>query len=214
MFFWEKILWEGKSPNSGKIKVTEGGGIRRLVVDGLTQSRSLSKDGKTSFYWDSFLENLPPLTKEAKILILGLGAGTTAKIFTDKFGPITIHGVEIDPLIVELGKKYFYLREPNIKIFVEDAGKFVSKTRDNYNVVCVDLFHGDKTPQFITSKEFLETVKERLFQNGVIIVNKICNDRAEDENFVRAIASVFPDYLISREKGNKYQQNVIFYGRR
>lgn len=213
MVFLRKTLWEGESPFNGRVKVIESSGTRRLVVGVYTQSRNLDKKGKTGFYWDAFTENIPNLSLDSRILILGLGAGTSAKVLTNKFGPVPIHGVEIDPLIVELGKKYFYLNEPNIKVFTEDAEEFIKKSNDKYDVICVDLFYGDKTPKFLTGQVFLENVKEHLHQGGVAVINKICNNKSEDEEFVWLVAKVFPNNLVSKEKGNSYQQNVMFYGR-
>lgn len=213
VIFWEKILWEGESPYNGKVKVIESSGMRRLVAQSYIQSRSLSKDGKTGFYWDGFLENLPQLSQDSKILILGVGAGTSAKLLISKIGPISIHGVEIDPLIVELGKKYFYLSEPNLKVFISDAEDFVNKTSDKYNAVWIDLFHGSKTPNFITSEVFLEKVRGILEEGGVVIANKICKDDREDRFFVSSFKKIFKDVLVSRDRGEKYEQNIIIYCR-
>jgi len=213
VIFLEKTLWEGDSPYNGRVKVIEGSGMRRLVVGGYTQSRTLGKDGKTSFYWDIFAENLPPFSTGPKILILGLAAGTTAKIFTNKFGNIIIHGVEQDPLIVELGKKYFDLSQPNLEIFIENAEKFVASAQDKYDVVCLDVFRADATPPFLLEREFLNNLKNLLAKNGLVIANKICHNEGEDKEFVEGIKKIFPHVSVVRQRGNKYQQNVIIYAK-
>ncbi|MEX0616442.1 MAG: fused MFS/spermidine synthase [Candidatus Woykebacteria bacterium] len=214
MIFLEKTLWEGSSPYNGKVKVVKSSRGVRLVAQGYVQSCTLDKNGNAGFYWDSFTQDLPPLSKNSKILILGLAAGTSAKVFTNKFGPITIHGVEIDPLIVEIGKKYFYLTEPNLKVFIENAQEFVKNFKTKYDVICVDLFHGYKSPKFLLESEFLDNVKKGLTKNGVIIINKICNDHQEDVDFVESVGKVFPVNQILRSRGDIYQQNVLFYGSR
>lgn len=212
MVFWDKVLWKGESPISGKIKVTEGFGVRRLVVEGYTQSRNLAKSGKTGFYWDSFLENLPKINRKSKILILGLGGGTSAKLFLNKFGKVHIEGVEIDPVIINLGKKFFYLNDPNIRIHKSDAKEFIRKTKDKYKVICVDTFLGSKIPDFIENLGFFDILKGLLERDGVMIADKICNDEEEDKEFVNSISRVFKDIKVSRERGHSYQQNVIVYG--
>lgn len=211
--FSRKTLFEGESPFNGRVKVIESGGTRRLIVGGYTQSRTLDKNGKTGFYWDAFADNIPSLSKDSKVLILGLCAGTSAKILTNKFGPVPIDGVEIDPLIVDLGKKYFYLNEPNINVLTKDAGDYVRKLNGKYDVIYVDLFYGEKTPKFLSKVLFLEKIKEHIHREGTVVVNKICNSKSEDEEFVRSIAKVFPDYTVLREKGNSYQQNVMFFSK-
>lgn len=212
MVFWDKILWKGESPISGKIKVTEGFGLRRLIVGGYTQSRNLPKNGKTGFYWDSFLENLPEINRKSKILILGLGGGTSAKLFLNKFGKVNIEGVEIDPVIINLGKKFFYLNDPNIKIHKLDAKEFIRKTKNKYRVICVDVFLGAKIPDFVEDFHFLDSVKKLLDNNGLVIADKICDDEKEDKEFVESLSRVFKKIKVTRERGHAYQQNVIVYG--
>ena len=55
------------------------------------------------------------------LLAAGLAGGTTARQFTEIFGPIPIDGVEIDPEIVEVGREYFAMNQPNLNVIVEDG---------------------------------------------------------------------------------------------
>src|SRR3972149_4649242 len=77
--------------------------------------------------WDYFLVgpffNAPPFTpSDVKSLgLVGLAAGTIAKQYTAVFGPIPIDGIEIDPVIVQAGRDYFDMNEPNLNIIVEDG---------------------------------------------------------------------------------------------
>lgn len=211
MIFWEKTLWEGSSPYNGKIKVKESKGVRRLVAGGYTQSRSLDDVGKTDHYWDRFRENLPQISKDSKVLILGLGGGTIAEILTNKYDSLKIKGVEIDPVIVELGKKYFYLGE-NIDITIEDAGTYIVKDSSKYDVICVDLFFRDKSSDLLNNEKFLTQVRDHLKEKGIVIINKICISVSEDNQFVKDMKKIFKLIKVTKERGDVYEQNVIFYG--
>ena len=213
MIFWEKTLWEGESLHNGKIKVVESRGIRRLVADRYTHSRTLDDFGRTNHYWDRFRENLPPLSKNPRILILGLAGGTIAKILTNKYKNLFIRGVEIDPTIVALGKKYFYLNELNIDIHVEDAGKYINKDSEKYDAICVDLFFREKASDLLQNEEFLKKVRERMKSDGIVIINRICKSKEEDDDYIRNLKRVFNVLTVARERGNDYEQNVIFYGK-
>src|SRR5216683_3253882 len=74
----------------------------------------------TQGYWDNFLVtpyfNKPPFTQSQvhRVGLIGLGGGTAAREFTAAYGPIPIDGVEIDSTIVDLGRKYFHMTEPNL----------------------------------------------------------------------------------------------------
>ena len=212
MIFWEKTLWEGESPYNGKIKVKESKGVRRLVAEGYTQSRSLDDVGKTDHYWDRFRENLPQISNDSKVLILGLGGGTIAEILTNKYDSLKIKGVEIDPTIVELGKKYFYL-DDSMDITVEDAGTYIGKDLSKYDVICVDLFFKDKVSSLLDSKEFLIEVRDHLKKEGVVIINRIWRDQNEDNKIVKSMKEIFKYLKVTRERGKVYEQNVIFYGK-
>lgn len=213
MNIWEKVLFKGHSEINGEIKVIESRGIRRLIAEKYTQSRTLKEeDGNTDYYWGTFAENLPPLSKNSRVLILGLAAGTIAKIILNKEGSTTIDGVEIDPVMIDLGKKYFYLNDPNIRIFIEDAEKFVERTRDKYDVICLDMFTRDKASDLITDETFLKKTKKMLKKGGVVVVNKICRDTGEDKEYVEILRRVFGDIKVVRDRGTHYEQNVIIYG--
>ena len=69
--------------------------------------------------WDYFLVApfFQPGTREADVdslLLLGSAAGTTARQYTEVFGPVPIDGVEIDPQIIEVGRRYFHMTMPNL----------------------------------------------------------------------------------------------------
>ena len=54
--------------------------------------------------------------------IVGLAAGTSARQATAVFGAIPIDGFEIDPEIIEVGRKYFDMNEPNLNAIAQDGG--------------------------------------------------------------------------------------------
>jgi len=210
MSLWDRILYKGKSPISGEIKVTENSGIRRLVIGGFTQSQSLRPDGYTGqYYWDKMVPEGFNLEKDSRVLILGLGGGTIAKIITRHAGPVTIDGVEIDPVIVELAKKYFSLNEPNINIIIADAKDFVKDARFKYNLICVDLFISDKVPPGVETTEFLERVRGLLKESGVVMINKIFNGKKELEDYQNFVRQIFPKVGFFIVRGNVETDNVI-----
>ncbi len=53
--------------------------------------------------------------------IVGLAAGTSARQATEVFGPIPIDGFEIDPDIIQVGRQYFDMNEPNLNAIAQDG---------------------------------------------------------------------------------------------
>ncbi len=134
-----------------------------------------------------------------RALIIGLAGGTAARQMTAAYGPIPIDGVEIDPKIVEVGRKYFGMTEPNLNVIVND-GRYVLRTTDRtYDVIGVDAYKQPYIPFQLTTKEFFTEVSDHLSPSGVAVMN--VGRTATDYRLVKAMAStmrsVFPNvYLI------------------
>lgn len=211
MNIFTKTLFQGKSKYNGEVKVISGFGERRLTAAGYTQSRSLNKDGLTGSYWDGFVNDIVKLNRDSRVLILGLGGGTIAKLLTKKFGLVAIDGVEIDPLMVELGQKYLDFNEKNVKIIIDDARKFIKNARFKYDLVCVDLFsHGDVVVG-AESKSFFEDVKRSVSKDGVVVINKIFTNNEALKKYVDFLHEIFSKTNILLVRGSIRTDNVVVY---
>ena len=132
-----KILEERESKYNGHLKVVKTLGMGTYIqAGGLTQS-----GGIVETIWRSTLRQVHSTKyKVQRILILGLGGGTVAKLLRKKYPKAKITGVEIDPIMIELGKKYLDLDKYNINIKIMNANKFKFGL---YDLVIVDTYLGD-----------------------------------------------------------------------
>src|SRR3989338_7700264 len=92
-----------------------------IQAGGLTQS-----GGIVEIIWKKTLKKVK--SEEGKVksaLILGLGGGTVAKLIRKNWPEAKITGVDIDPVMIELGKKYLHLDESQVKIKIQDATKVI-----------------------------------------------------------------------------------------
>lgn len=156
-----KILEERDSKFNGHLKVVRTFGMGNYIqAEGLTQS-----GGIVESIWKSTLKQIKE--KEINsILILGLGGGTLAKLLRKKYSNAKITGVEIDPLMIELGRKYLDLDKYDIDIKIEDTNKFKF---DEYNLVIVDMYSGDNFPKEFENEEFLK----KLSKFPIVIINRL-----------------------------------------
>ncbi len=177
MSFLRKVLYEGDSNFNGKVRVEDMFGVRKLIASDFTQSRSLNSQGNSEVYWDAFITLAGEQSKNASILILGLAAGTGASMLRKKFPDATIDGVEIDQVIVDLGKKYFGLGKSRINIIVTDAKDYVATTKKTYDLVYLDVFIGGVAPSFASEDSHFEELKRIMNGNGEIIVNSIYKNK-------------------------------------
>lgn len=187
-----KILEDRNSPINGKIRVVKDlAWGTHIQAEGLTQS-----GGVVESIWRSTLKNLR--TKKLKnCLILGLGGGTAAKLVRKFWPEAKIVGVEVDLIMVELGKKYMGLEEIEVEIKIGDAQAIInqlSTINKEFDLILVDLYVGDKVPEKFKSDEFLELVLRLLTDNGTAVFNRLYygEKRPEAMKFGKKLEKVFP----------------------
>lgn len=149
------IVEEFESKYSKKLivkKIWDWGWHYYVTTGVLTQSGGLIND-----LWKPVIRNWKLEIRSC--LILGLATGTLANIIAKKYKSAKITGVEIDPVMIKIGKKYFGLDKiPNLKIVNINANKYHSK--EVFDLLLVDLYIGDKPPKFIYTHAFLKKIKK------------------------------------------------------
>jgi spermidine synthase len=152
----------------------------------------------TGWYWDYFLAapyfnaGFTP-QKLHRVGIIGLAAGTIAHQFTQVYGPVPIDGAEIDPAIVNVGRTYFGMNEPNLHVYEEDGRTFIDTTQAQYDVVAIDAFQQPYIPFQLTTREFFQTIHAHLSSNGVVVLNTAHtnHDYRLVQAFVNTMSQVF-----------------------
>lgn len=139
------------------------------------------------------------------LALLGSAAGTIPKQFLAIYGPETlIDAVEIDPEIVEIGRRYFDLEDqdpayPNYTSYVGDARYWLATTDRRYDVVGMDAYQQPYIPFHLATVEFFREVKAHLNPRGVAVVNA-GRPASGDDRLVNALAStmlaVFPEVYV------------------
>jgi spermidine synthase len=157
------------------------------------------------------------------VLLIGGGGYSAAKDFLSRNDKGVIDVVEIDSQLTEVAKKYFALPEsPRLRIFAEDGRRFLARTQDSYDVILIDAFSNSfSVPHHLTTKEFLESVSEKLNGGGVILSNTLSPlKEGGNTDFLKSIYatynSVFEHVLALRVKtGNNEAKdfyNVMIVG--
>lgn len=109
------------------------------------------------------------------ILVLGMGAGSIVESVRIRFGSdarITL--VDIDPLMARIAEEEFGIRQyENVLIHIQDAEAFVQNSRENYDLIIVDLFIIATIPEKFTKKSFIDLLSARVSDKGSIVYNTI-----------------------------------------
>jgi spermidine synthase len=80
--------------------------------------------------------------------------------------------VDIDPVVVEVAKRFFGFREDeNLRAYVDDGRKFIERCREPYDIIFLDAFGADSIPYDLATREFLVAVRKALTRNGIVVGN-------------------------------------------
>jgi spermidine synthase len=132
-----------------------------------------------------------------RVAILGNAAGTTSRAFEEFFPETRIDGVEIDGELSEIGREYFDMNNPRLHLYHEDARPFLRRIDAEYDQISVDAYRQPYIPFYLTTKEFFETVRDRLRPGGVLVVNVGHPEGQDDlEKVLTAtVGEVFPNVM-------------------
>jgi spermidine synthase len=144
--------------------------------------------------WDYFLiagsfrptQSTEPPTRS--VAILGLAGGTAARQYREAFGDrVALTGVEIDPDILDAGRRYFHLDESGVRAVVQDARYWLASSPGQYDVIIMDAYRQPYIPFHLTTTEFFQLVRQHLKPGGVAVVN--AGRTASDYRLVAALSS-------------------------
>ncbi len=205
--FGTKILEEKKSKFNGNLRVVKTWGMGTYIqANGLTQS-----GGIVESIWKQTINkvNRSPFTVH-RSLILGLGGGTVAKLVRKNWPEAKITGVDIDPEIVELGVKYLELNKDDVDIVIGDALDFTKTfvkfhpAGGIYDLIIVDLYHGDKFPTGFETENYIQLVRRNLAWSGIAVFNRLYfrEKKVEAERFGKKLKKVFKNIESFRPVSN------------
>jgi len=141
-------------------------------------------------------------TEVRKVLVLGLGLASIPIILDQiESGAFEITAVEIDEVVCQLAAEYAYpMVESPIETVIGDAYQYVMECQEKFDLICVDLFLGDKIPQKFRSKEFLERLGVLAGKSGAILYNTIAytsSDKKRSKGFyLDVFKPVFPQSVM------------------
>jgi len=139
-----------------------------------------------------------PKQSVERIAIVGLAAGTTARQANAVFDEIHIDGFEIDPKIVDVGRTYFEMDQPNLDVHVQDGRWGLAHSDSTYDIISVDAYRPPYIPWHMTTVEFFQIVNDRLTEDGVMVINigRSPLDRTLVNDLSTTIRQVFPAIFV------------------
>ncbi|KAJ9140276.1 hypothetical protein P3X46_030943 [Hevea brasiliensis] len=201
-------------------------GSRLLLLDAPGNIHSISFRFKllTDTYFDVFA-TLPPILPPGPVAVLGFGAGSAARLILELYPDVAVHGWELDPSVIAVGREYFGLEKlekqhsDRLFIYIGNALTLKSNVKDGLSGILVDLFSkGSVIPELQDPNTWEELIR-CLRKGGRIMVNVggrcvEAEDKRRDgdmvmEDTLKAMHQVFGDDLFVLSLGNQKDDSSV-----
>ena len=152
------------------------------VFDSREFGRFLTLDGylmlteKDEFIYHEMMTHVPMAVHPdpRKILVIGGGDGGVIRELTRYEKIERIDMVEIDPLVVEVSKKYLpqtacRLDDPRVHIYYEDGLRFIRSVHGEYDLIIVDCSDPGGPGEGLFTKEFYGSCYKALKDDGIMV---------------------------------------------
>lgn len=189
-----------------RVRVDVSGGARSLVVDETFASFYRPGEIATHCVWDAIaapILYLPP-QRRRRILILGLGGGSVARLARALAPEAEILGVELDRDVVRLAREHLELDALGIRVEIADAASWLRAAptdHGRFDAILEDVFIGEgddvRKPDWIPEPAHRQAMT-RLARGGVFVSNTL-DERsrvraAMQKRFARVVAIATEDY--------------------
>ena len=137
------------------------------------------------------------------MLEIGSGGGRTAWYLHKYLPDVSITTVELDPVVADLARKHFGIRdEKNFEIVTRDGRLYLRENRTKrFDVIMIDAYRGPFVPFHLLTKEFYAAAKAQLHSGGVLVQNVEPTTMLFD-SATKTIQSVFANVEFFHADGN------------
>jgi len=203
----ETVLFEGKSAFNQIWVTSDESGMRTLYFEKGGARQSVVKPGDPDHlelpYVRAVLCSLVFCESPNRILVVGLGGGTIPMFLHKHFPKAGVDVVDIDPVVVQVAKRFFGFREDaRVKVHVADGRRFIEQSRTPYDWIILDAYGADNIPAHLTTAEFLQSVRRTLSHRGVVAANLWARHlNPQYDSMLRTYQEVFPEVAVIRVPG-------------
>lgn len=121
---------------------------------------------------DALFRRLPKDASAKRVLMVGLGVGSTVPIFKKRFPGCHIVAIERDPEMVRLMDALRILRpEDRPEVVLGDALEALPSVRGTFDVVCSDIFDGNGVAPAAKEAAYAQGLASKLVPYGYLVAN-------------------------------------------
>ncbi len=171
-----RVLFEKKSEYALISVIDDGQGMRRLIFDeGMTTQSVMDiadPERLVMPYARAMMCPLAVAPKPQRMLMVGLGGATMPTFLRRNFPKAQIDIAELDPVVLEAARAHFGFKEDErMKVHIGDGRKFIETAPSRYDIIFLDAYGPHSIPHSLATKEFLEAVRAKLADGGVVVSN-------------------------------------------
>lgn len=180
------------------VETDDGQPLRCMYIDGGFQSATYLGENRFELPFDycrafdvAFERNPEP----TDFLMIGGGGFSYQKHAMPRHPYAHFDVVEIDPVVIEIARKHFFVSEleekygERLNVFAEDGLEFLRHAeQDRYDVVINDAFAGVVLDSPLLSEEGLSLAKRTLRNGGLYLLNVVVDDDEDADEETRAQA--------------------------
>lgn len=164
-----------------QIVVEDTNGYRLLRFNGSMETRMrLTNPLQGHFEYTEYFQ-LPLLwePKAKRVLMMGLGGGSTVRAYQHHYPDVHLDTVELDPKVAQVAAQFFGVKEtPKHKLHFRDGRQFLRLNKTHkYDAILMDAYtsnqYGTHIPFHLATKEFFTLASENLTEDGVLVFNVI-----------------------------------------
>jgi spermidine synthase len=153
-----------------EIRVIEKNGLRFMLIDGGPHTIVDPLTWESDYGYVDVLELSKRFyTEPGRLLLVGLGGGSVAKVFhRDGW---QVETVEIDPVVSEVALEWFGLEAEETKLHHMDGRQFLIANERPFELIILDAFGSSSIPFHLITKEAFALTKSQLATGGVLMLN-------------------------------------------
>lgn len=184
------LVWSKQSGDQ-LYEVRRAGQTLRLYTNGVFHSQWHPNRILNGHLWDLLIlpAFLIPTNKLDKILVLGVGGGAAIRSMNSLFNIKKIVGIDLDPIHLNIARRFFNCKSDNIDLIHAEASQFVKKDKRKFNYIIEDIFienpklKGDAIRALPATLEWFKQLQAKLSKTGILVSN--FESRRQLENFLQ-----------------------------
>src|SRR3974390_2973609 len=139
----QRVVQFEKTSAYHHIQVYDENQVRTLSFNGSCEATMSLTNPQTGHFEYTEYFQMPFLWNHdiKRVLMAGLGGGSTQRAYGHYYTNVMVDTVEIDPVVEDVAKKYFNVTESsNHVIHVEDARVYLRRSTNKYDVILMDAY--------------------------------------------------------------------------